>query len=256
MELGLTGRVAVVAAPSRGLGRASAEALGREGAQLLIAARGAESLRACEHDLEKAGVEVLAVEADVTEADVPAELVSTAIDALREARHRRREQRRSSAGPGPRARRRRAAAHSSRTSSPTCDLSVPHSRISERPGGVGSAVSPPTASCNRSRTSRSRTPRAPHCAWAKTAAADLLGSGVTLNLALPGPHATDRMCSSLMRGSRRCAGRVDGGSTRTSVLVKGRVPLLGAGGFRQRCRDRRRRRAHARTLTTAARPVR
>jgi 3-oxoacyl-[acyl-carrier protein] reductase len=30
-------------------------------------------------------------------------------------------------------------------------------------------------------------------AWAKTAAADLFPSGVTLNLACPGPHATDRM---------------------------------------------------------------
>jgi 3-oxoacyl-[acyl-carrier protein] reductase len=30
-------------------------------------------------------------------------------------------------------------------------------------------------------------------AWAKTAAADLFPSGVTLNLACPGAHATDRM---------------------------------------------------------------
>lgn len=29
-------------------------------------------------------------------------------------------------------------------------------------------------------------------AWAKTAAADLAGSGVTVNLACPGTHATDR----------------------------------------------------------------
>jgi 3-oxoacyl-[acyl-carrier protein] reductase len=30
-------------------------------------------------------------------------------------------------------------------------------------------------------------------AWAKTAAKDLIEDGITLNLALPGPHATDRM---------------------------------------------------------------
>jgi 3-oxoacyl-[acyl-carrier protein] reductase len=30
-------------------------------------------------------------------------------------------------------------------------------------------------------------------AWAKTAAKDLVEDGITLNLALPGPHATDRM---------------------------------------------------------------
>jgi 3-oxoacyl-[acyl-carrier protein] reductase len=32
-------------------------------------------------------------------------------------------------------------------------------------------------------------------AWAKTAAADLFGEGITLNLACPGSHATDRMKS-------------------------------------------------------------
>jgi len=30
-------------------------------------------------------------------------------------------------------------------------------------------------------------------AWAKTAAADIFGDGITLNLACPGSHATDRM---------------------------------------------------------------
>ena len=29
-------------------------------------------------------------------------------------------------------------------------------------------------------------------AWAKTAAQDLIAEGITLNLACPGPHATDR----------------------------------------------------------------
>jgi 3-oxoacyl-[acyl-carrier protein] reductase len=29
--------------------------------------------------------------------------------------------------------------------------------------------------------------------WAKTAAADLFDEGITLNLACPGPHATDRV---------------------------------------------------------------
>ena len=58
----------------------------------------------------------------------------------------------------------------------------------------------------------SNTARAGLWAWAKTAAQDLAaeGSGITLNLLCPGPHATDRM---------RELGGVggDGGSRPTSV---------------------------------------
>ena len=39
MELGLRGRVAIVAAASKGLGRAVAEELAREGAEIAICAR-------------------------------------------------------------------------------------------------------------------------------------------------------------------------------------------------------------------------
>jgi 3-oxoacyl-[acyl-carrier protein] reductase len=44
MDLGLEGRIALVAAASKGLGRAIAEALAEEGAALVICARGAEGL--------------------------------------------------------------------------------------------------------------------------------------------------------------------------------------------------------------------
>ncbi|MBW3548949.1 MAG: SDR family NAD(P)-dependent oxidoreductase, partial [Actinobacteria bacterium] len=44
MNLGLAGRVALVTAASRGLGRASAEALAAEGAAVVICARGREVL--------------------------------------------------------------------------------------------------------------------------------------------------------------------------------------------------------------------
>jgi len=44
MDLGLSGKVALVAAASRGLGRAVAEELAREGMDLLICARGADAL--------------------------------------------------------------------------------------------------------------------------------------------------------------------------------------------------------------------
>ena len=54
MELGLTGRVALVTASSKGLGRASAEALAADGAAVVISARGREALDATADDLRSA----------------------------------------------------------------------------------------------------------------------------------------------------------------------------------------------------------
>ena len=46
MDLGLKGRVAVVGGGSRGLGKACALSLAREGANVAICSRGVESLKA------------------------------------------------------------------------------------------------------------------------------------------------------------------------------------------------------------------
>jgi 3-oxoacyl-[acyl-carrier protein] reductase len=43
VDLGLTGRVALVTAASKGLGKASAAALAREGCRVAICARGEEA---------------------------------------------------------------------------------------------------------------------------------------------------------------------------------------------------------------------
>ncbi len=70
MDLGLDGRVAIVAASSKGLGRASALALAREGARVTICARDEEALeRAAEQIRGETGSEVLAVTADLTRAE-------------------------------------------------------------------------------------------------------------------------------------------------------------------------------------------
>jgi len=53
MDLGLTGRVAIVAAASKGLGRAVAEELAREGAHVAICARTASTLEETAAQIEK-----------------------------------------------------------------------------------------------------------------------------------------------------------------------------------------------------------
>ena len=68
MDLGLTNKVALVAAASRGLGRATALELAREGANLVICARGAEALDKTRDEITSAtGAQVHAVTADLSQ---------------------------------------------------------------------------------------------------------------------------------------------------------------------------------------------
>jgi 3-oxoacyl-[acyl-carrier protein] reductase len=70
VDLGLTGKVAVVAASSKGLGKASALALAREGARVTICARTEADLRTAAEEIKgDTGAEVLAVPADLTTAE-------------------------------------------------------------------------------------------------------------------------------------------------------------------------------------------
>ena len=69
MDLGLKGKVALVAAASQGLGKASALALAREGARVAICARTQADLDAAADQIRaETGAEVLAVAADLTRA--------------------------------------------------------------------------------------------------------------------------------------------------------------------------------------------
>jgi 3-oxoacyl-[acyl-carrier protein] reductase len=68
MDLGLKGKVAMLTGASRGLGRAMASALGAEGVNLSICARGGDALAAAAADLKAAGARVLAQAADVNDA--------------------------------------------------------------------------------------------------------------------------------------------------------------------------------------------
>lgn len=67
MDLGITGKRALVTAASKGLGRGCAEALAAAGVDLVINARGAEALEATAAHLRTSyGVAVTAVAADIT----------------------------------------------------------------------------------------------------------------------------------------------------------------------------------------------
>ena len=67
MDLGIRGRRALVCASSKGLGKGCAEALAGEGVDLILNARGAESLEATAASLRATyGVSVEAVAADIT----------------------------------------------------------------------------------------------------------------------------------------------------------------------------------------------
>ncbi|HVL32942.1 MAG TPA: SDR family oxidoreductase [Actinomycetota bacterium] len=80
MDLGLEGKVAVVAASSRGLGRAAAECLGREGAAVVINGRTPEHVEAARASLEANGTRVHAVVADLNEPGSCERLIEETVD--------------------------------------------------------------------------------------------------------------------------------------------------------------------------------
>jgi 3-oxoacyl-[acyl-carrier protein] reductase len=70
MDLGIAGRAAMIAAASKGIGKAVARALAKEGVRVSVAARGPEALEATKRELEALapGSPVLAVACDVAKA--------------------------------------------------------------------------------------------------------------------------------------------------------------------------------------------
>jgi 3-oxoacyl-[acyl-carrier protein] reductase len=65
MDLGLSGKNAVVAGASKGIGKSIAMALAKEGANVAICSRGEEALRATENELAATGIKVFAATCDV-----------------------------------------------------------------------------------------------------------------------------------------------------------------------------------------------
>jgi len=194
VDLGIAGRVALVTAASKGLGRATALTLAAEGAAVVICARGVDALEATARDIDAAGGTVLAIESDVTDPDAPRLLVDAAVEAFG-----RLDIVVANAGGPPAGRaldvddRALEDAFNANmvTSARLVREAVPHLRVN----GWGricliTSVSvrqpiPDLALSNVARTGL--------WAWAKTAAQELIADGITLNLACPGFHATDRV---------------------------------------------------------------
>jgi 3-oxoacyl-[acyl-carrier protein] reductase len=198
VDLGLTDRVALVTASSRGLGFATAKALVDEGAKVAICARDAERLREA---AEALGDDVLAIPADVTDPAAPARLVDATVG-----RFGALHVLVANAGGPPKARAlevdddtlRGAIENNLLSSVRLVRAALPHLRAA----GWGrivliasSAVKQPIGDLTTSNTAR-----AGLWGWAKTAAQDLVDDGITLNLVAPGLHRTARVAETGLEG--------------------------------------------------------
>ena len=81
MDLGLTGKVAIIGGASKGLGRACAQTLAEEGARITICSRTQDDLeRAAAEIRDTTGAEVLVFAADLDKEESIKELVSATVD--------------------------------------------------------------------------------------------------------------------------------------------------------------------------------
>jgi NAD(P)-dependent dehydrogenase (short-subunit alcohol dehydrogenase family) len=83
MDLGLTGKRALVTGGSKGIGLAIAHGLAAEGVDLVIAARGVEALEAAAADIaQKSGRKVLGIAADTSDDESVQSLVARTVETL------------------------------------------------------------------------------------------------------------------------------------------------------------------------------
>ncbi len=190
MDLGLTGRVAIVTAASKGLGAASARALAAEGAHVVLNSRDRDRLDALAADLPDA----LVVPGDLGDPELPGRLVDAALG-----RWGRLDVVVGNNGGPPAATALEVTDEQVLTavqanllaSVRLARAAVPHMR--ERGWGrvvfiASSSVRQPIRDLTLSNVARTGL-----WAWAKTAAQDLAEQGITVNVAAPGLHATDRL---------------------------------------------------------------
>jgi len=80
VDLGLTGRVAIVTGASQGIGREIALALAGEGADVVLSARGADRLDRVAKEVSERGRQAEVVTTDVTALDAAERIVAAALD--------------------------------------------------------------------------------------------------------------------------------------------------------------------------------
>jgi 3-oxoacyl-[acyl-carrier protein] reductase len=191
MDLGIDGKVALVTAASSGLGFATAAALAAEGCRVAINGHDPVRLQAA---AERLGGAALAVPGDVTDPATPERLVAATTErfgdpAILVAN-----------APGP------PPARALEVSDDVLLAAVEANLLTSirlvravvpgmRRAGWGRivlvtswAIKQPIPDLSASNTARTGL-----WAWSKTAAADLIGDGITLNLLAPGSHDTDRI---------------------------------------------------------------
>ena len=196
MNLGIDGKIALVTAGSRGLGRATALALAGEGVRVMVSGRDADSLERTRLELVALGAEVAVCAGDVTEPDEPARLVAAtverfgSIDILV-----------ANAG-GPPPGRAIDLSDDQLESAINANLLTSVRLVREslpymRANGWGRicCITSYTVKQAAPVLALSNTARVGLWGWMKTAAHDLASesTGITINMVCPGPHATDRM---------------------------------------------------------------
>jgi len=196
MDLGIAGKVALVTAGSRGLGRATALALAGEGVRVMLSGRDASTLAATRSQVEAVGVEVDVRAGDVTDPGEPARLVGATVE-----RFGGLDIVVANAGGPPPGRALDlsdealdAALNANlMTSVRLVREALPHMRAAG--WGRICCITSYTVKQPAPVLALSNTARTGLWAWIKTAAQDLAAesSGITLNVICPGPHATDRM---------------------------------------------------------------
>jgi NAD(P)-dependent dehydrogenase (short-subunit alcohol dehydrogenase family) len=76
MEVNMTKSVAIVTGASQGIGRATAIRLAKDFSAIVLVARSADKLETVAQEIGKTGVETLAIEADLSNREVPATIVA------------------------------------------------------------------------------------------------------------------------------------------------------------------------------------
>ena len=223
MDLGIRDRVAIVTAASRGLGRASALALAAEGARLVISARSQSALESLRDTVD---VPVEIVSGDMNDPELPSRLVAHAL-----ARFGRLDiVVGNNAGPPPADAFEISDEQILDAFNANLLSNVRLVRAARQPmldagwGRIcliasGSAVQP------MDNLALSNTVRPGLWGWAKTASNELAGTGVTLNLACPGLHATERAIQ-LGRQDRAYIGDPDNFGRIVTFLTSDHTPFL------------------------------